>query len=100
METTKEKIAAIFELSSLEPKGDDIKEMSEHLEKILKHVEDLNQVSVEGVVPYFEISSKQLPMADDEFSVSENAHECVLSFTEREENFLVVNKFVSKGEEE
>ncbi len=97
MSTTEKDIAAMYELAALTGDERERSAMSDHFEKLFRHLEDLSRMPVEGVVPYFLLSHRDLPRETDVPREPLSAPAIRRVFAQESEGFLVVPRVVSRG---
>jgi len=96
MKVKQDDVKAIFELANLEPAKENISKMTAHLDEILDHMNDLNEINVTNIIPFFEKQFRELPKKDDAPIKYKDSQSLIDGFVEQEDDFLIVKKVVKK----
>jgi len=94
MSVDKDTVRRIAKLARLAVGEDRVAPMVDELNGILKWVEQLNEVSVEGVAPLTSVVEQRLKMRDDVVSDGGQADELMANAPDGEDHFFVVPKVV------
>jgi len=94
---TKEDVLKIAKLSKLEFQEDEIEKFQTDLNKILEHMEILNNVDTVGVEPLFNVLDLKDRLRKDEVQSVDIKKELLKNAPNKDDDFIIVPKIVSGG---
>ena len=94
---TKEDVLKIAKLSKLEFQEDEIEKFQTDLNKILEHMEILNNVDTVGVEPLFNVLDLKDRLRKDEVRNVDTKKELLKNAPNKDDDFIIVPKIVSGG---
>ena len=94
---TKEDVLKIAKLSKLEFQEDEIEKFQTDLNKILEHMEILNNVDTTGVEPLFNVLDLKDRLRKDEVQSVDIKKELLKNAPNKDDDFIIVPKIVSGG---
>lgn len=94
---TKEDVLKIAKLSKLEFQEDEIEKFQTDLNKILEHMEILNNVDTVGVEPLFNVLDLKDRLRKDEVQSVDIKKELLKNAPNKDDDFIIVPKIVGGG---
>ena len=94
---TKEDVLKIAKLSKLEFQEDEIEKFQTDLNKILEHMEILNNVDTTGVEPLFNVLDLMDRLRKDEVQCVDIKKELLKNAPNKDDDFIIVPKIVGGG---
>lgn len=94
---TKEDVLKIAKLSKLEFQEDEIEKFQTDLNKILEHMEILNNVDTTGVEPLFNVLDLKDRLRKDEVQSVDIKKELLKNAPNKDDDFIIVPKIVGGG---
>lgn len=94
---TKEDVLKIAKLSKLEFQEDEIEKFQTDLNKILEHMEILNNVDTTGVEPLFNVLDLKDRLRKDEVQSVDIKKELLKNAPNKDDDFIIVPKIVGEG---
>ena len=94
---TKEDVLKIAKLSKLEFQEDEIEKFQTDLNKILEHMEILNNVDTTGVEPLFNVLDLKDRLRKDEVQSVDIKKELLKNAPNTDDDFIIVPKIVGGG---
>ena len=94
---TKEDVLKIAKLSKLEFQEDEIEKFQTDLNKILEHMEILNNVDTTGVAPLFNVLHLKDRLRKDEVQSVDIKKELLKNAPNKDDDFIIVPKVVGGG---
>ena len=94
---TKEEVLKIAKLSKLEFQEDEIEKFQTDLNKILEHMEILNNVDTTGVEPLFNVLDLKDRLRKDEVQSVDIKKELLKNAPNKDDDFIIVPKIVGGG---
>lgn len=94
---TKEDVLKIAKLSKLEFQKDEIEKFQTDLNKILEHMEILNNVDTTGVEPLFNVLDLKDRLRKDEVQSVDIKKELLKNAPNKDDDFIIVPKIVGGG---
>ena len=94
---TKEDVLKIAKLSKLEFQEDEIEKFQTDLNKILEHMEILNNVDTVGVEPLFNVLDLKDRLRKDEVQSVDIKKELLKNAPNKDDDFIIVPKVVGGG---
>ena len=94
---SKEDVLKIAKLSKLEFQEDEIEKFQTDLNKILEHMEILNNVDTTGVEPLFNVLDLKDRLRKDEVQSVDIKKELLKNAPNKDDDFIIVPKIVGGG---
>ncbi len=93
---SKEDVLKIAKLSKLEFNDFEIEHFRTDLNKILDHMEELNQIDTSNIEPLFNVSEAKDILRKDEIREGQSKKEFLDNAPDKDENFVIVPKIIGE----
>lgn len=94
MSVTKEDVRKVARLSRIAVEETRLEPLARELDAIIKWIEQLNEVDVEGVEPMTSVVAAKLPMREDKVTDGSKADQVLANAPKSEDGFFVVPRAV------
>ncbi|MCD6390166.1 MAG: Asp-tRNA(Asn)/Glu-tRNA(Gln) amidotransferase subunit GatC [Desulfobulbaceae bacterium] len=94
MQISQEEILQVAKLARLEVRGDELKNMTEQLDRILSYIAKLNELNTDGVTPTTHAISIHNAFREDTTQDSLPRQEALVNAPEQNGEFFVVPKVI------
>ena len=93
---SKEDVIKVAKLSKLEFTEQEIENYRNDLNKIILHMEELNQIDTTGVEPLFNVLDTKVKLRSDIIVDGQSKAEFLANAPESDENFIIVPKIIGE----
>ena len=93
---SKEDVLKISKLSKLSFTDEEIEHFRTDLNKILDHMEELNQLDTSNVEPLFNVSDLKDVLRKDEVKLGQSKKEFLENAPDKDENLIIVPKIIGE----